>query len=451
VATDIAALYTSVVGVLGRAGRRMLAPMGARVALAWSRGVVVAGALVACGATPAVRGSGGPGAASGDQIALFRDVALVRRRLALTLPAGRSTTAGGVVAPAADVVVLSRGGLTAARVVAGAGGGALAVEAPAAGRYEVEVAYLTFALSWQARYALAIDRAATTGALRGEVMIDNRGPALAGGALTLIDATRGAWAEGDVAALAAAVARRGPTAGHVIAPLALGVAALPPGVSTRRLLDDDPPRRLRPALIYDPIGPRLDVATALFEASPGYGVASASTADLHEADELALPPTTALPAGPLAVTAPAGHEVAAASLRLFDVASAAPQTATLPRGVARGLSGARTRRELTYDAVERRLTEEFVITVTNQRAEAVDVVVREHLYRGQNWVLPYDSTGAASQEGPQQIRLPLHVPAHGEAHLMYVVRYTPGDARPEPGAAGATSPAGRHARAGGRP
>jgi hypothetical protein len=53
----------------------------------------------------------------------------------------------------------------------------------------------------------------------------------------------------------------------------------------------------------------------------------------------------------------------------------------------------------------------------------VDVVVREHLYRGQTWTLAYHSAPAI-KEGAQQIALAAAVPANGEAKVLYVVVYT---------------------------
>jgi hypothetical protein len=50
-------------------------------------------------------------------------------------------------------------------------------------------------------------------------------------------------------------------------------------------------------------------------------------------------------------------------------------------------------------------------------------VIREHLYRGQNWTLAYQSAPAA-KEGPQQISLRTKVPANGQAKVLYVVVYT---------------------------
>jgi hypothetical protein len=87
-------------------------------------------------------------------------------------------------------------------------------------------------------------------------------------------------------------------------------------------------------------------------------------------------------------------------------------------------AGTRERRELTIDDENRRIVEEFVITLDNQREAPASVVVREHLYRGQNWTLAYHSAAAASKEGAQQIALRAEVPAKSKLKILYVVVYT---------------------------
>jgi len=50
--------------------------------------------------------------------------------------------------------------------------------------------------------------------------------------------------------------------------------------------------------------------------------------------------------------------------------------------------------------------------------------VREHLYRGQNWTLAYQS-GPRGQGGPRsRFSLRTTVPANGQAKVLYVVVYT---------------------------
>jgi hypothetical protein len=65
-----------------------------------------------------------------------------------------------------------------------------------------------------------------------------------------------------------------------------------------------------------------------------------------------------------------------------------------------------------------------MITLDNKRAIPVEVLVREHLYRGQNWTLAYHSAPEAAKEGPQQISLRTKVPARSTTKILYVVVYT---------------------------
>jgi len=65
-----------------------------------------------------------------------------------------------------------------------------------------------------------------------------------------------------------------------------------------------------------------------------------------------------------------------------------------------------------------------VISIDNTRPRPIEVVVREHLYRGQNWALAYRSAPIAAKEGPQQISMRMIVPPKGQGKLLYVVVYT---------------------------
>ncbi len=76
------------------------------------------------------------------------------------------------------------------------------------------------------------------------------------------------------------------------------------------------------------------------------------------------------------------------------------------------------------DDDRRRLVEEFVITLDNARDAPVGVLIREHLYRGQNWGIAWWSVKEAVKEGAQQFAMRTDVPAKGQAKIMYVVVYT---------------------------
>ena len=75
-------------------------------------------------------------------------------------------------------------------------------------------------------------------------------------------------------------------------------------------------------------------------------------------------------------------------------------------------------------ATAKRLVEEFELTFDNRGDHAASVLIREHLYRGLTWTVPYYSTDDAKKEGPQQIAMRTSVPAHGHTKVVYVVVYT---------------------------
>jgi hypothetical protein len=109
---------------------------------------------------------------------------------------------------------------------------------------------------------------------------------------------------------------------------------------------------------------------------------------------------------------------------LFEATARVANVDTIAVGTASSVTGTRERRELTIDDENRRIAEEFVITLDNRREAPASVLVREHLYRGQNRTLAYHSASEASKEGAQQIALRAEVPAKSKLKILYVVVYT---------------------------
>jgi hypothetical protein len=135
-----------------------------------------------------------------------------------------------------------------------------------------------------------------------------------------------------------------------------------------------------------------------------------------------------LPAGPVRLLEQRldGSLVVLGEARLYDAAARVADVDTIAVGTAELVTGNRERRELTNDPDNNRLVEEFKPTIDNQRAYPVRVLIREHLYRGQNWTLAYHSAPDATKEGPQQIAMRTKVPAKTKANVLYVVVYTKG-------------------------
>ena len=380
-------------------------------------------------------------AATGDEIALYRDRAVVIQRvelraeragavrLALALPAGLE---------ASDAVILDRGGLAEVAVRAADPGAprdslaATAVEldatAPRAGRFALALGYATDHLAWDAAYTMTTTAARDRAEVRGAIAIRNTTGVALHARTRVIDAELGAWRDLTAEQLRAAVGGPpAPAASRDGEPRDLGSLALGNGETRVELLATAAPRKLRSVLVYDPIGPALDHTGAIPVSDPSIGVEPAAASQVTESFEIDRDPATTrgLPGGPVRLLerhADGSLELLGES-RLFGAATRVADVDTIAIGTARGVVGHRERRDWAKDDDQRRFSEEFLVTIDSTRPRPVELVVREHLYRGQNWTLAYQSV-AAVKEGPQQIALRTQVPANGRAKVLYVVVYT---------------------------
>ena len=408
--------------------------------------LALAGSLAGCRAP--VRNA--PAAVTGDEIALYRDRAVVIQRvelraeragavrLTLRLPAGLE---------ASDAVILDRGGLaevalraaepTAPHDAQAAAAVALDATAPRPGRFALALGYATDHLAWDAAYTMTTTAARDRAVVRGAIAIRNTTGLALHARTRVIDAELGAWRDLTAEQLRAAI--RGPP-GPLPAPSPspspsprdaesrdLGTLALGNGETRVELLAAAPPRTLRSVLVYDPIGAALDHTGAIPVSDPSIGVASAAATQVTESFEIDRDPATTrgLPGGPVRLIErhPDGSLELLGESRLFGAATRVADVDTIAIGTARGVVGHRVRRDFAKDDDQRRFSEEFLVTIDNARPRPVELVLREHLYRGQNWTLAYQSV-AAVKEGPQQIALRTQVPANGRAKVLYVVVYT---------------------------
>lgn len=437
-------------------------------------------AAVAAGAChePAPRTMAGA-AALGDDVTLYRDVAVIRQRIELDLPATPTTItarlAGGV---AADQIVLTdRGGLTItglhARTTPDTGTIVnpgddddtgeldgdespppapraddhateaaipearqrvsptelgLDVQAPRAGRYAVIITYTTPALHWDVAYTMTTAATRDRGELRGALAIRNEtGIEINASTSRVIDAELVAWRGKTAEHLAATLVGGTHSSTLPAAPRELGHMVLRDG-ETRLDLVHDGGRRMRSVLVYDPIGTKLDNPGAAPLRDATLGTIPKASERVTESFEIArdVRGTQGLPAGPVRLLERKldGTLAVLGESRLFDAATRVSDVDTIAIGTADGVTAKRERRETTIDDEARRLTEEFLITVDNKRAIPVEVLVREHLYRGQNWSLAYHSAPEATKDGPQQISLRTRVPAKSQSKILYVVVYT---------------------------
>ena len=300
----------------------------------------------------------------------------------------------------------------------------LVVDAPRAGRFVVALGYATRLVRWDAAYTLTTAPAHDHATVRGTLTITNATGVALHGHARVVDRALGTWSDQRADRLRAAL--RAPPTGRDLGDLTL--AADDPRRETRiALLAGDPPRALRSVLVYDPIGPALDHPGAAPAADPDLGARTHRTTRITESLELdrdaradhALPGGT----GTLIERRAGGVQVTRGTARLFDAATANARAETIAIGTAVGLIGHRERRDWAKDDDQHRFSEEFLLTIDSARPRPVEVVIREHLYRGQNWTLAYQSAPAA-KEGAQQIALRAAVPANGRAKVLYVVVYT---------------------------
>lgn len=198
----------------------------------------------------------------------------------------------------------------------------------------------------------------------------------------------------------------------------LGAIDVRSGDSHVSLLEGEP-RRLRAVLVYDPIGTKLDNPSAIPLRGASLGVSEPVSPKVSEGYEIE--GLHGLPDGAVHLREQGSGRVLGEG-RLFHEGARRVDVET--SAVAEGVTGKRERRELTDEESRHRLVEEFVIELDNARPQPVDVVVREHLYRGQTWAVAYQSVPDVHQDGAQAFTMRTRVPPRGQVKIMYVVVYT---------------------------
>ncbi|MGQ0383802.1 MAG: DUF4139 domain-containing protein, partial [Gammaproteobacteria bacterium] len=92
-------------------------------------------------------------------------------------------------------------------------------------------------------------------------------------------------------------------------------------------------------------------------------------------------------------------------------------------GTAFDVVGERRQTDFTVNSKGRVMEEAFEIKVRNHKEQAVEVIVRENLYRWSKWTLLTQSY-PSNKKDARTIEFPVKVPAGGEAVVTYRVRYT---------------------------
>jgi len=99
------------------------------------------------------------------------------------------------------------------------------------------------------------------------------------------------------------------------------------------------------------------------------------------------------------------------------------ETVKLHIGDAFDIVGERKRTDYKIDASRHIITESFEIHVRNHKTEPVEVLVKETLYRWNNWEIT-ESNQKWTKYDSNTIHFPLKVDKDGEQVITYTVRYT---------------------------
>ena len=349
--------------------------------------------LAACGHPPARE----PVQPIGDELTFYRDVTVVKQRVELH---GATVVHVPDGVTAKDVRVIDGH----ARVASGERG-----EIVVEGGASVVISYTITAIHWDAAYTLTTTWGRDHAVLAGALALQNPTGILLQGRARIVDAELANAGTVDAASRD------------------LGIIVVPPG-NSRVPLVAGAPRPMHAVLVYDPIGTKLDNPSAIPLRDASLGISDPVSPKVSESFEVERDQreTRGLPAGAVTLLERSSNGSVArlGEARLFDPATRRADVDTIAVGTAEGVVGKRERRELTDEEARHRLVEEFVIEIDNARLRPVDVVIREHLYRGQTWAVAYQSVPDVHQDGAQAFTMRTHVPPRGQVKIMYVVVYT---------------------------
>ncbi|MGE0547912.1 MAG: hypothetical protein AB7O24_20265 [Kofleriaceae bacterium] len=427
--------------------------------------------VVTCGLAAAFAGCGGRALGTttrhpGIELTLHSDKAVVTQRIEVAVgPSKRTEVKLAVPSDVQldDIVVIDRDGLTIAAINAplhdpvrpevaesefpddeslrpvrtqplkparSATDISYVVAAPRAGRFVLTIGYVTRLIRWDASYMMTAAAQRDHVVLTGAVAIRNRtGVRYPRAKLRLIDDALGAGGvesrERDGKPAGSDAHNTRPDKRSGARERALGPVDLATG-ETRVDLAIPPSRHpLRSVLVYDPIGTALDSEAVTPNTNAKLGTAPAPSR-VTESLEIARGRTTNLPRGRVTLVERKSDGTLGllGEAMLFEPATRESNVDTIPLGIADKVTGKRERTEITIDQQGHRIVEEFMLTIDNARSVPIEVVLREHLYRGQNWTLAFQSSDNPTKEGPQQIAMHTRVAANSSAKVLYVVVYT---------------------------
>lgn len=408
------------------------------------------------------------------EITLYKDGAQIRRRIDIDIPAsnvGVAKVRVGAGVTIEEVSVVDRGGLTV-REIRAAGGTAsgsgdptgetleinlddldpqgaatrvphdieIEVGAPKAGKYSFVVAYSTTRIKWDAAYTITASPSHDDAELAGAIAIRNQsGIDFKGTHLLVVDELiASAKKEGEElgagsgsgSGSGSAAATPEASATPVSPPRDLGNLDLDSKGETRVELVRAAHRKMRSVLVFDPIGTKYDSPSSIPIRDENLALHPKPETTVAESVEIQRDKAAdaGLPGGParLLERKTDGSLVVLAEARLFDATTRVAASDTITVGVASDVTATRERHDFSVDEERKRLVEEFAIDITSKRKLPTQVIVREHMYRGQNWSIAYNNIvlTAADKEGAQQVSMRTSVPPNGKARVYYVVVYT---------------------------
>ncbi len=297
----------------------------------------------------------------------------------------------------------------------------ITIGGPRAGTFSAVIGYDTPRIDWDAAYTLTTTASHERGELRGALAIRNAtGIAFPAVLLAVVDREQGELSSRPKLEDKPERADDTPTA----KPRDLGRFDLVEGDSRISLVDHAVP--LRPVLVFDPIGPSLDYQheQPVQDANLGVNLPPAT----RVIENVLFDRSSAirnLPGGPVRTfeRKPDGTLALLTESRLFGTETLAAVVDTVPLRTATGVTGKRERRELTIDNDRKRIVEEFALMIDNTREHSIDLLLREHLYRGTGWTIAYHSVVQTEKEGMQQLAIRTVVPARAKQTVLYVVVY----------------------------
>ena len=108
---------------------------------------------------------------------------------------------------------------------------------------------------------------------------------------------------------------------------------------------------------------------------------------------------------------------------LFRSHTPKDETVRLHIGDAFDIVGERKRTDVKIDMGRHVITESFEIRVRNHKNEPVDVLVKETLYRWNNWEITESNQKWAKYDS-NTVHFPVKVDKDGEQVVTYTVKYT---------------------------